>query len=130
MRGLEHKDTSDNADSGTGVGERNSGSDLVSFVHASEEAGSADPLPLDAATPPLPPLPLFDPAFPLESFLRACARYESMRARRRRWELIKQWDTLFTSYRRDGWERDNFCLPGTTWAVRGGAYQCQCEGKL
>ncbi|GJE96632.1 hypothetical protein PsYK624_128320 [Phanerochaete sordida] len=68
-------------------------------------------------TLPLPPLPLFDPAFPVAAFLHAYRDSDSMRARRRRWELIKQWDVLFANYRRDGWERDVFATPGTTWAL-------------
>ncbi|GJE96636.1 F-box protein [Phanerochaete sordida] len=94
-------------------------------------------LPAGSTTPPtsanvtspatLPPLPLFDPAFPLAAFLRAYRDSDSMRSRRRRWELIKQWDVLFANYRRDGWERDDFVPPGTTWALdRDGILVCQC----
>ncbi|KAI0330655.1 hypothetical protein GY45DRAFT_1434485 [Cubamyces sp. BRFM 1775] len=77
---------------------------------------------------PLPPLLLLDPAFPLLTFLRAYRDSDSMRARHRRWELIKQFDVLFKNYRRDGWERDDFCLPGTTW-VRSDerVLRCQCR---
>ncbi|KAH9896786.1 hypothetical protein C8Q73DRAFT_789105 [Cubamyces lactineus] len=75
---------------------------------------------------PLPPLLLLDPAFPLLTFLRAYCGSESMRARQRRWERIKQFDVLFTNYRRDGWERDDFCLPGTTWVPDGQTLRCQC----
>ncbi|GJE91728.1 hypothetical protein PsYK624_078790 [Phanerochaete sordida] len=76
----------------------------------------------------LPSLPLFDPAFPIATFLRAYRTSASMQARRRRWELIKQWDALFASYRRDGWERDEFAPPGTTWFLDGdGRLKCQCQ---
>ncbi|EKM57371.1 uncharacterized protein PHACADRAFT_142684 [Phanerochaete carnosa HHB-10118-sp] len=129
---VELKDTSDSTEFGSDVDDKDDSSDNDpdGFVDA-EGAGNAVPVLLNTTTTPhLPLLPLFNLAFPLVSFLRACARYESMRARRRRWELIKQWDTLFTNYRRDGWDRDEFCRPGTTWAVHGGTYQCQCEGKF
>ena len=86
------------------------------------------PLSPDPTTLPLPPLPAFDPAFPLLAFLRTYRNSDSMWARRRRWRLIKQWDVLFASYRKDGWERDEFCLRGTTWVMGGQPelYQCQC----
>ncbi|CDO75752.1 hypothetical protein BN946_scf184921.g28 [Trametes cinnabarina] len=82
----------------------------------------------DPTTAPLPPLPLFDPSFPLSTFLSAYRESDSMRSRRRRWELIKQWDVLFTNYRRDGWERgDDFCVPGTRWAMDAvGRLRCHC----
>ncbi|GJE91710.1 F-box protein [Phanerochaete sordida] len=77
--------------------------------------------------PPLPPLPLFDPAFPIVDFLRAYRTSASMHSRRRRWTLIKQWDALFANYRRDGWERDEFTPPGTNWAIcDDGRMRCQC----
>ncbi|GJE96633.1 hypothetical protein PsYK624_128330 [Phanerochaete sordida] len=84
--------------------------------------------PWAAVTLPLPPLPLFDPTFPVAAFLRAYRDSDSMRARRRRWGLIKQWDALFTDYRGGGWEHDVFTPPGTTWA-RGedGVLRCQCR---
>ena len=76
----------------------------------------------------LPPLPLFDPTFPLAAFLAAFRTSASMRARRRRWGLVKQWDRLFAAYRRDGWERDVFTPPETTWAQSDyGLLQCQCK---
>ncbi|KAH9896787.1 hypothetical protein C8Q73DRAFT_789106 [Cubamyces lactineus] len=83
-------------------------------------------VPVPVQTTPLPPLLLLDPAFPLLPFLRAYRDSDSMRARQWRWELIKQFDVLFTNYRRDGWERDEFCPPGTTWASDGQTVRCQC----
>ncbi|KAI9065604.1 hypothetical protein FKP32DRAFT_1674580 [Trametes sanguinea] len=86
------------------------------------------PAPPNPTTLPLPPLPIFEPTFPLLTFLRAYRDSDSMRSRRRRWELIKQWDVLFANYRRDGWERDeDMCLPGMTWALDAeGILCCQC----
>ncbi|KAI0659107.1 hypothetical protein C8Q70DRAFT_150960 [Cubamyces menziesii] len=75
---------------------------------------------------PLPPLLLLDPAFPLLIFLRAYCGSGSMRARQRRWELVKQFDVLFTNYRRDGWERDDFGPAGTIWASDGQTLRCRC----
>ena len=76
----------------------------------------------------MPSLPIFELGFPIATFLRAYRDSNSMRSRRRRWELIKQWDVLFANYRRDGWERDDFVLPGTTWALDGdGHLRCQCK---
>lgn len=86
------------------------------------------PLPPDPAALPLPALPLFDPAFPVLTYLQAFRDSDSMRARERRWDLIKQWDVLFTHYRRDGWERDEFAPPGTAWALDDrGELRCQCR---
>lgn len=86
------------------------------------------PLPPDPTTLPLPPLPLFEPAFPLAAFLATFRTSASMRARRRRWGLVKQWDALFAAYRRDGWERDVFAPSGTVWAVgKDGVLGCQCQ---
>ncbi|GJE91712.1 hypothetical protein PsYK624_078620 [Phanerochaete sordida] len=82
--------------------------------------------PIDKSS--LPPLPDFEVGFPIAAFLRAYRDSDSMRSRRRRWELIKQWDVLFTDYRRDGWQRDEFVLPGTAWALDGdGHLRCQCR---
>ncbi|KAI0330654.1 hypothetical protein GY45DRAFT_1323399 [Cubamyces sp. BRFM 1775] len=86
------------------------------------------PVPRPSAPPP-PALLLLDPAFPLLTFLRAYRDSDSMRARQRRWELIKQFDVLFTNYRRDGWERDDFCLPGTMWVPDGRSLRCQCAAE-
>ena len=69
-------------------------------------------------------LPLFDHDFPLLPFLRVYYWSDAMRSRRRRWRIIKQFDTLWTDYRRDGWERDVFVPPGTTWTEVNGDLTC------
>ncbi|GJE86343.1 F-box protein [Phanerochaete sordida] len=101
------------------------------------DEGIAEGTILDVPVPPPPPhqqlprkpLPLFDPGFPLLAFLRACYTDDSMRARRRRWGLIKQFDKLWTDYRRDGWERDVFAPVGVTWKLGAGwELVCDCEG--
>lgn len=51
---------------------------------------------------------ILHPVFPLYAFVRACHLSDSMRARRRRWELIRQFDGLWAAYRTHGWERDDF----------------------
>ncbi|KAI0659359.1 hypothetical protein C8Q70DRAFT_1054199 [Cubamyces menziesii] len=89
------------------------------------------PPPSEYANDPLPPLPMFDADFPLLPFLRAYRHSDSMRARRRQWEIIKQFDVLFTNYRRDGWERgDDFLSREIPWALDdNGTYRCQCEAS-
>lgn len=84
----------------------------------------AAPEPPDPDTLPLKPLPLFEPDFPLLAFLRAWYLSDNMRARRRRWNIIKQFDILWTNYRRDGWERDEFVPPGTVWTEVDGHLTC------
>jgi hypothetical protein len=69
-------------------------------------------------------LPLFNPRFPMLAFLRAYYSSEQMRARRRRWDIIKQFDVLWTDYRRDGWEGDVFVPPGTAWNIDDGLLRC------
>ena len=83
------------------------------------------------ADDPLPPLPLFDAEFPLLPFLRAYPRSDSMRSRRRRWEIIKQFDVLFANYRRHGWERgDDFLSKDILWALDdNGTRHCQCDAS-
>ncbi|KAI0336729.1 hypothetical protein GY45DRAFT_14247 [Cubamyces sp. BRFM 1775] len=87
------------------------------------------PLPSELADDPLPPLPLFDFDFPLLNFLRAYRRSDSMRARQRRWEIIKQFDVLFANYRRDGWERgDDFLSGDAPWVLDdNGFLRCPCR---
>ncbi|GJE96631.1 hypothetical protein PsYK624_128310 [Phanerochaete sordida] len=72
----------------------------------------ADESLLSTSTTPLPTLPLLHPAFPVVPFLRACAQSVSMRARRRRWQIIKQWDVLFADYRTKGYQNNRFCHDG------------------
>lgn len=69
-------------------------------------------------------LPLLDPDFPLLAFLRRYYGSEQARSRRRRWNIIKQFDVLWTNYRRDGWERDDFVPAGTTWVEQDGQLVC------
>lgn len=77
---------------------------------------------------PQKPLPLFDSTFPLFAFLRTCYTDDSMRSRRRRWMLIKQFDELWANYRAHGWQRDSFAPPGVVWDVgEPGRLSCQCD---
>lgn len=71
-------------------------------------------------------LPLLDPAFPLAAFIRACYLSDNMRARRRRWRIIKQFDKLWTDYRRNGWERDVFAPEDVRWEKIDRFWRCQC----
>ena len=86
------------------------------------------PLPLPEYVEPEPkPILLFAPDFPLLPFIRACFMSGHMKARRRRWQIIKQFDTLWTNYRRDGWERNHFTSENVTWEMVDDAYICQCS---
>ena len=71
---------------------------------------------------------VLNPAFRLLAFVRACFLSDTMQSRRRRWSIIKQFDLLWTDYRHDGWERDDFAPVGTTWAQdSSGELRCQCS---
>ena len=80
--------------------------------------------------PPPKPIVLFDPNFPLLPFIRACYMSDHMKARRRRWSIIKQFDVLWTNYRRDGWERNEFTGEDVAWGMVNGRYTCDCNSRL
>ena len=69
-------------------------------------------------------MPFFQDDFPLLAFLRAYIQTDHARARRRRWDIIKQFDVLWTDYRRDGWEKEDFVPEGTVWTESYGELTC------
>lgn len=54
--------------------------------------------------------PFHSPSFPYLAFLHACYESDSMRNRKRLWNIVKQFDGLWRDYRLHGWQRDVFIV--------------------
>ena len=119
---LEVDDTSDDSSSSDSSSNADSDAEILEAGDSSRDTlpilDVPVPLPPNPDEVPLRPLPLFDPTFPLLAFLKAYIGSDAMLSRRRRWRIIKQFDVLFTNYRRDGWERDDF-VPGRNEETQG-----------